>query len=77
MDWIPTVFVTFKLIVLCTGMFFAVKWHYEKGKTGTEERRAVLRAAGKAAAVFLFALAGVGLLTMLIITTFAKDLSLT
>lgn len=32
MDWIPVVFITFKLIVFGVGMFFAIKWHYDKGK---------------------------------------------
>jgi hypothetical protein len=53
MEWIPIVLVTFKVLVLGTGMFFAIKWHYDQGKKPDEERRAVLRAAGKVAAVFL------------------------
>jgi len=32
MDWIPIVFVAFKLLVFGTGMFFAIKWHYDKEK---------------------------------------------
>jgi hypothetical protein len=32
MDWVPIVFVTFKLIVFGFGMFFAIKWHYDQGK---------------------------------------------
>lgn len=64
MEWIPVVFVIFKGLVLCTGMFFAVKWHYDQGKKGKEkERRAVLRAGAKVAAVFVLALLGLGLLT--------------
>lgn len=30
MEWIPIVFVTFKVLVFGTGMFFAIKWHYDK-----------------------------------------------
>lgn len=30
MDWVPVVFVTFKVIALGTGMFFAIKWHYDQ-----------------------------------------------
>ena len=66
MDWIPVVFVTFKFLVLGTGMFFAIKWHYDQGKKETEkekETRAVLRAGGKVAAVFLLLLLGLGLVT--------------
>lgn len=32
MDWVPIVFVTFKVLVFGTGMFFAIKWHYDQGK---------------------------------------------
>ncbi|MBB3294845.1 hypothetical protein FHT39_003525 [Mitsuaria sp. BK045] len=32
MEWIPIVLVTFKLLVFGTGMFFAIKWHYDKEK---------------------------------------------
>jgi hypothetical protein len=55
MDWIPIVLVTFKVLVLGTGMFFAIKWHYDQGKK-EKEKRAVLRAAGKVAAVFVLLL---------------------
>lgn len=32
-DWFPLVFFPFKIIVLGTGMFFAIKWHHDKAKT--------------------------------------------
>ena len=37
MDWnwvdlFPIVFLPFKLIVLGTGMFFAIKWHHDQAK---------------------------------------------
>ena len=32
MDWVPVVFVTFKLVVFGAGMFFAIKWHHDQGK---------------------------------------------
>ena len=66
MEWIPIVFVTFKVLVLATGMFFAIKWHYDQGKKSpdkAQEQRAVLRAGAKAVAVFLLALLGLGLVT--------------
>lgn len=37
MDWIPIVFVTFKVLVFGTGMFFAIKWHYDQGKKKKKE----------------------------------------
>ena len=32
MDWFPIVLIAFKLVVFGTGMFFAIKWHYDQGK---------------------------------------------
>ena len=46
MEWIPIVLVTFKILVFGTGMFFAIKWHYDQGKR-EKDRRAVLLAGGK------------------------------
>ena len=63
MDWVPIVFVAFKVLVFGTGMFFAIKWHYERGKKGKEKQGAVLRAGGKVAAVFVLSLLGLLLLT--------------
>jgi hypothetical protein len=74
MDWIPIVFVTFKVLVLGTGMFFAVKWHYDQGKKG-KDTRAVLRAGGKVAAVFMLSLLGVGLVTFVLIKMLGMDLT--
>ncbi|WP_020656948.1 hypothetical protein [Massilia niastensis] len=37
MDWFPLVFGTFKVLVLGTGMFFAIKWHYDKRKKEKEK----------------------------------------
>ncbi|AVH42514.1 hypothetical protein EXN32_09845 [Agrobacterium tumefaciens] len=34
-DWVdlfPLVFFPFKIIVLGTGMFFAIKWHHDQAK---------------------------------------------
>jgi hypothetical protein len=63
MDWIPAVFVTFKVLVLGTGMFFAVKWHYDQEMKRGKEKRAVLRTGGKLAAVFVLSLLGLGIIT--------------
>ncbi|TFW29058.1 hypothetical protein [Duganella callida] len=76
-DWIPVVFVTFKFLVLGTGMFYAVKWHYDQGKKGKlVERSAVLRASGKVAALFGLSLLGLGLLTFLLIKVLGMELIL-
>jgi hypothetical protein len=73
-DWIPVIFVTFKFLVLGTGMFFAIKWHYDQGKRG-KETRAVLRAGGKVAAVFVLSLLGLGLVTFFLIRMLGMDLT--
>jgi hypothetical protein len=76
MDWIPVVFVTFKVLALCTGMFFAIRWHYEQGKKGkVQERRAVLRAGGKVAAIFVLSLMGVLFLTFVLARRIGLDLN--
>ena len=76
MDWIPVIFVTFKLLVLCIGMFYAIKWHYDQGKKGKEqERRAVLFAAGKVAAIFVLALLGLVLVTLILARSLGLDLT--
>lgn len=76
MDWIPIVFVTFKVLVLGTGMFFAIKWHYDQGKKGRQvDTRAVLRAGGKAAAVFVLALLVLGGIAYVLIRMLGMDLT--
>jgi len=80
MDWTPIVFVTFKVLVLGTGMFFAIKWHYDRGKKEKEmememEKRAVLRAAGKVAAVFVLSLLGLLLFTFFLGRKLGLDLT--
>ena len=76
MDWIPIAFVTFKVLVLGTGMVFAIKWHYDQGKKENErEMRAVLRAGGKVAAVFLLSLLGLGLFTFALVRMLGLDLT--
>ncbi|MDM0117580.1 hypothetical protein QTI66_36315 [Variovorax sp. J22R133] len=56
---------TFKVLVIGTGMFFAIKWHYDQGKKGRENEKpgSVLRAGGKVAAIFVLALLVLSLLT--------------
>jgi hypothetical protein len=76
MDWFPIVAGTFKVLALGTGMFFAIKWHYDQGKKGKEkERRAVLRATGKVAAIFVLALLGLVLGTFLLARKLGMDLN--
>ncbi len=74
MDWVPIVLATFKVLVLGTGMFFAIKWHYDQGKK-EGEKRAVLRAAGKVAAVLVLSLLGLVLFTFFISRKLGLDMS--
>ncbi len=73
MDWVPIVFVTFKVLVFGTGMFFAIKWHYERGKK--DKQSAVLRAGGKVAAVFVLSLLGLSLITFGLCRMLGLDLT--
>ncbi|NLS27754.1 hypothetical protein S2M10_27560 [Sphingomonas sp. S2M10] len=36
MIWVPILLGTFKILVFGTGMFFAIKWHYDQGKKKKE-----------------------------------------
>lgn len=77
MDWIPVVLVTFKFLVLGTGMFYAIKWHYDQGKKEKKrEKRAVLRAGGMVTGVFVLSLLGIGLVTFVLCRMLGLDLAL-
>ena len=58
MDWVLIVFIVFKVAVFGTGMFFAIKWHYDQGKK-VMDRRALIRRGSKFFAIFMLALLGV------------------
>ncbi|NVE00199.1 hypothetical protein [Massilia sp. BJB1822] len=76
MDWTPIVFVIFKGLVLCTGMFFAIKWHYDQGKKGKEmQKGAVLRAGGKVAVLFTLSLLVLGFVTFFLSRMLGMDLT--
>lgn len=80
MDWFPIVFFTFKFLVLATGMFFAVKWHYDQGKKNPDkkkEMRVVLRGGVKAVAIFVMALLVLGVLTFVASRMLGLDLGFT
>ena len=77
LDWIPIAFITFKVVVFGTGMFLAIKWHYDQGKKGqVTDKRAMLRTARK---VGVIAVVFVILLVGLLYVTFAvsRNLGLT
>jgi hypothetical protein len=75
MEWIPTVFIAFKVLVLGIGMFVAVKWHYDRGLAkGTENRRAVLRSSVKLGLLFAVLAIVLLFLTLRIGTMLGVDL---
>jgi len=77
MDWVPVAFITFKVLIFGTGMFFAIKWHYDQGKKGQPiERGAVLRVVRNVA---VFAVIFGLVLSAMLFATFAvsKKLGLT
>ncbi|MFL6709039.1 MAG: hypothetical protein ACJ8HI_12620 [Massilia sp.] len=79
MEWIPVVLVTFKLIVLATGMFFAIKWHYDQGKKDKDmvkQKRAVLLATGKVAVLFVLSMLVLTAFTVLLVKTVGLNLDL-
>jgi len=72
MDWVPIVFVTFKIAALCTAMFFAVKWHYDQEEKG--DWRTMLLTGGKLAASFVLALLSVVALAFFLSRMLGLDL---
>lgn len=52
MDWVPIVFIAFKLLVLGTALFFSIKTHRDNSRREQEEeRQRQARAAGAGNAV--------------------------
>lgn len=79
MDWFPIVAVTFKVLVLVTGMFFAIKWHYDQGRKNPDqklERRAVLRRAAMIGVVFVLLMVGLVWATLYVARKLGMDLNL-
>lgn len=75
-DWVPVVFVTFKVLIFGTCMFFAIKWHYDQGKKKGQDGRALLRTSGKLVALFVLAATCVLLLTLGLARMLGMDLSM-
>lgn len=75
MDWVLLVFVLFKGGVFVAGMYFAIKWHYDREKQSTD-RRVLLRAGAKFLLVFAVLLLVVLSLTFGVARMLGMDLSL-
>ena len=74
-DWIPVVFVAFKVLIFGACMFFAIKWHYDQGKKG-KDMRTLLSNTAKVVAAFLLALVILLFLTFTLAKSLGMDLSL-
>jgi hypothetical protein len=74
-DWVLVVFVLFKGLVFVTGMYFAIKWHYDRERTRVD-RRSLLVMGGKLAGVFVLLLVILLGLTFGLARTLGMDLSL-
>ncbi|MGM9483292.1 hypothetical protein ACS5PN_19000 [Roseateles sp. NT4] len=78
MEWVPAVFIVFKVSVLGIGMFLAVKWHYDKAKRekGPGSQHAMLWAAAKVGVVFVLLLVALLFLTFGLGSMLGIDLTL-
>lgn len=74
-DWVLIVFVLFKGLVFITGMYFAIKWHYDREETWAD-RRALRRVGAKYVAAFVLLLILLLILTFGLARTLGMDLSL-
>lgn len=74
MDWVPVVFIIFKIVVLGAGMFFAVKWHYDQDKKA--QKGGVIIAVGKIGAILLVSLLVILFFTFTIARMIGLDLTI-
>jgi uncharacterized membrane protein YidH (DUF202 family) len=74
MDWVPLVFITFKVLALGIAMFYAIKWHYDQGEKGAT--LALLCTGAKMTAIFALVLLAVVFAAFHLSTTLGLDLSL-
>ena len=74
MEWIPVFLILFKIVILGTGMMFAIKWHYDQDKKA--QKSGVISAVGKIAAVLVVSLAGLLFATFALAGRIGLDLTL-
>ena len=63
LDWFPWAFGLIKALILGTGMFFAIKWHYDKEIKKGKKKREMVVMASKLTAIFLVSLSGLVFVT--------------
>ena len=75
-DWVPVLFLAFKVVIFITCMFFAIKWHYDQGKKKGVDPRTLLWNSAKVVGAFIVVLVIVVTLTMALARHLGMDLSL-
>lgn len=73
MDWVPIFFVFFKVIVFGTGMFLAIKWHYDQDKK--KNKGGMMRLFMKVAAIFVRSLLGLMFATVTLANLLNLDMA--
>ena len=74
MDSFPVIFIIFKIAVLGTGMFFAVKWHYDQDRKA--RKGDILTAVGKISAILALLLIGLLFATFKLASLLGLDMQL-
>ena len=72
MDWVPIAFDAFKVTALPIAMLFAIKWHYDQAKVGTQSRPT---RQAKVTVMFVVALVAVGFVVYCFSMKFGLNLS--
>ena len=75
MDWVPVFFVVFKALVFGAAMFYAIKWHYDQGKS-KKDIRGLLRTTAVMGTVFVLLAAGMVFATFAFARWLGMDLNL-
>ncbi len=73
MDYIPVFLMIFKITILGSGMFFAIKWHYDQDQK--TNRGAVISTVSKMAAILLLLLLCLLFFTFKLATMLGMDLT--
>ena len=75
-DWVPVIFVTFKVLIFGACMFFAIKWHYDQGKKKGVDQRTFVTTVLKLVAAFVLGLVVVLAFTFGLAKMLGMDLSM-
>ena len=67
-DWVPVVFVVFKVLIFGACMVFAIKWHYDQGKKKGKDKRVALRGSSMLAAALVLGIVIAGITTVVLMS---------